>query len=158
MRPTLTTLAIFVPFILALSFSYCGAEESASADSETAVQSLGSKTRALITRASDHGGDVDVPLRYQSEGDGALRHGDLIRAAEEYGRAEQAVTALETQRVHAQKARTLAQKEMSRARHDGTDIAQAQMNYQKGDQSLDNGDFVNAELSYARARASLEVQ
>jgi hypothetical protein len=158
MRRTLTILVISAIFILGLNFSYCTADQSAFADSERAVQSLGSRTRAMITRVSAQGGDADVPLRYQSEGDGALRHGDLIRAAEEYGRAEQAVSTLETQRVHAQNARALAQKEISRARRDGSDIAQAEMNYQRGDQSLDDGDFVNAELYYARARASLEVK
>jgi hypothetical protein len=112
----------------------------------------------MITRVSGHGADAGLPLRYQSDGDRALRHGDLIRAAEEYGRAEQAVSTLETQRIHAQNARTRAKEEISRARRDGSNIAEAEIDYQRGDQSLDNGDFVNAELYYSRARASLAAQ
>jgi hypothetical protein len=55
MRPTLTILVISALFIMGLSFSYCGADESASVDSERGVQSLGSRTRAMIMRLSAQG-------------------------------------------------------------------------------------------------------
>jgi hypothetical protein len=157
MKHLIATVAIAVAFLVGVS-SYCEAGEYVAGDFGTGVQSLGSRTRAMITSVSGHGADVDRPLRYQAQGDQALRRGDLIRAAEDYGRAEEAISVLDTQRVQARNARARTLREIEHARRHGTDIAQAEIEYQRGDQAMDNGDFVNAELHYAQARASLATQ
>src|SRR5262249_55069869 len=123
---------------------------------EATVQSLSSGTRALITRESRPGVNTERSLRFQSRGDQAFRHGDLIRAAEEYGRAEEAATALDTERVHAESARSRTIREIKTARRKGTDVAEAETKDQHGDQVLVDGDFVKAELFFAEARGSVE--
>jgi len=109
----------------------------------------------MITRVSQHGVNADGALRYQAEGDQALRRGDLVRAAENYGRAEEAIGMADSDRIQAQSARARTRREIARARRRGTDIAQAEIDNQRGDDALDDGDFVNAELYYAQARALL---
>jgi hypothetical protein len=122
---------------------------------EAAVQSLGSKTRAEITRAGKGGADTDRALRFQTEGDQALRRNELAHAAEEYGRAEETLNALNRERTDAVQARTRAARELMRAQRVGTVTARAQDEIEKGNLALDNGDYVEAQIHYDEARAFL---
>jgi hypothetical protein len=79
--------AIVITLALSGGTSYLSAQPPEDS-TEAAVQSLGSKTRAEITRAGKSGADTDRALRFQMEGDQALRRNELAHAAEEYGRAE----------------------------------------------------------------------
>jgi hypothetical protein len=99
---------------------------------EAAVQSLGAKTRAEIARAGKGGADTDRALRFQTEGDQALRHNELARAAEEYGRAEETLNALNRERTNAVQARTRAARELMCAQRAGTVTARAQDEIEKG--------------------------
>jgi hypothetical protein len=122
---------------------------------EAAVQSLGSNTRAEITRAGKSGADTGRALRFQTEGDQALRRNELAHAAEEYGRAEETLSALNRERSNAVQARTRAARELTRARRTGTVAARAQDEIEKGNLALDNGDYVEAQIHYDEARAFL---
>jgi hypothetical protein len=125
--------------------------------SEAAVQSLGSKTRIEITRAGKSGADTDTDraLRFQTEGDQALRRHELVHAAEEYGRAEEALNALKRERANAVQAQTRAARELMRARRAGRVAARAEDEIEKGNRALDNGDYVEAQIHYDDARAFL---
>ena len=121
---------------------------------ENAAQAIGAETRAEITRLSGHGADVDRPLRLQAEGDQALRDGEPVRAAEDYGRAREAITVLERERVRATNARAETHRDLSRAQRAGNvDLAQAESFNQKGDNAFNNGDYNDAQVYYAIARA-----
>ena len=127
---------------------------AASDDGENAAQALGSRTRAEITRLSAHGADADRALRLQAEGDQALRRGDTVRAAEDYGRAEEAISVLDRERLHATNVRAQTHRELERTqRAGGVNMAQAESFNQKGDDAFDNGDYTDAEVYYAIARA-----
>jgi hypothetical protein len=126
-----------------------------SANDATAAQELGSRTRRMIATISRHGTDMDSALHYQTEGDQALRSRDLVRAAEEYGRAEELIAVLEARRTRALQARLEMQKQIGRARRTGGDVAQAEILNEKGDQAIENGDFTDAELYYGEARTAL---
>jgi hypothetical protein len=145
-----------IVIILALSggTSYLSAQ-STEDRIEAAVQSLGSKTRDEMTRAGKSGADTDHALRFQTEGDQALRRNELAHAAEEYGRAEENISALNRERTNALQARTRAARELIRARRAGTVAARAQDEIEKGNLALDNGDYVEAQLHYDEARAFL---
>jgi hypothetical protein len=127
-------------------------------DWQAAVQALGSRTRTMITSASDRGSDVDQALRFQSLGDEALRDGELVRAAEEYGRAEELLLVLEHERIEAKDDRYRTMRDIDHARREGFDVANADLAEQKGDRALDNGQFVDAEVYYAQARADVNSQ
>jgi hypothetical protein len=89
------------------------------------------------------------------EGDQALRRNELAHAAEEYGRAEETLSALNRERTNAVQARTRAARELIRARRTGPVVARAQYEIEKGNLALDNGDYVEAQLHYDEARAFL---
>lgn len=121
---------------------------------ENAAQAIGSATRAEITRLSGHGADVDRPLRLQAEGDQALRNGDPVRAAEDYGRAREAISVLERERLRATDARAETHRDLSRAQRAGNvDMARAESFNQKADDAFNNGDYNDAQVYYAIARA-----
>ncbi len=157
MRFAITTLIISILF-LAGGLSYARAEQYVSVNLDTTAHSLASRSIATISRASRYGIDTTRAMRYQAEGDEALHRGDLVRAAEEYGRAEEAIRVLEAERRQALDARRIARRELDRARRDGTyNLAPAEIDFQRGNEALANGDFVTAQLYYAEARASLAV-
>jgi hypothetical protein len=62
---------------------------------------------------------ADRALWVQTEGDRALREGDVVRAAEDYGRVEEEVRYLRAERFRAIHARTLAHNGLERAWRDG---------------------------------------
>jgi hypothetical protein len=145
---------IVITLALADGTSYLSAQ-SMEDSTEAAVQSLGSKTRSEIAQAGKGGADTDRALRFQTEGDKALRRNELAHAAEEYGRAEETLNALNRERTNAVQARTRAARELMRARRAGTITARAQDEIEKGNWALDNGDYVEAQLHYDEARAFL---
>src|SRR5438132_9011622 len=93
---------------------------------EATVQSLGSRTRAEIAKVSQRGADTDRALRFQEEGDQALRRGELTRAAEEYGRAEEVVDTLNREHAIAVDERASAERELTKAHRAGIPTARAE--------------------------------
>lgn len=121
---------------------------------ENAAQAIGAQTRAEITRLSSRGADVDRALKLQAEGDQALRDGYPVRAAEDYGRAREAVSVLERERIRAADVRAETHRDLERTRRNGNvDLAQAENFNQKGDDAFDRGDYTAAQVYYAIARA-----
>src|SRR5713226_4447437 len=57
-----------------------------------ATQVLGARVRNDIAVSGARGADTSVALNYQARGDDALSRGELTMAAEQYGRAEEALT------------------------------------------------------------------
>jgi hypothetical protein len=121
----------------------------------SAAQTLGMHTRAEIAHLGFHSPDIDRALRLQSEGDQALRRGDPVRAAREYGRAEEAVSVLERERRQANSARMLTHRQLERGQREGTNMLEAERFNQKGDYAFDNGDYTSSQAYYAMARAAL---
>jgi hypothetical protein len=157
MKYAIATLIISVLF-LAGAISYAQAEPYVSVNLDTTAHSLASRSISSISRASRYGIDTTRAMRYQAEGDEALHRGDVVRAAEEWGRAEEAIRVLEAERRQALDARRIAQREMDRARRNGTyNLTPAEIDFQRGNEALANGDFVTAQLYYAEARASIAV-
>ncbi len=119
------------------------------------AQSLGARARAEITRLGIHNADTARALKFQSDGDQALRDNDPVRAAEDYGRAEEAVSVLERERVSARDARAKTDDDLRRAKDQGIDVANAERYSTRGDQALETGNYHTAEVYYAEARAQL---
>jgi hypothetical protein len=118
---------------------------------EAAVQSLGSKTRAAIAKVSQRGADSDRALRFQDEGDQALRRGELTRAAEEYSRAEAIVDTLNREHTTAMNERARAEDELARAHRVGLPAARAEDELEEGNKALSDGDYANAQIHYHEA-------
>ncbi len=145
-------------FLIAGGISYCNAQSYASFDPDSAAQSLGSRSLAAISRANRYGVDTSRAMRYQAEGDEALHRGNVVRAAEDYGRAEEAIRVLETERKQALEERRTAQRDIDRARRNGTyNLGAAELDFQHGDEALQDGDYITAQMYFAEARASLAV-
>jgi hypothetical protein len=124
---------------------------------EAALQSLGSRTRAEIARLSRRGADSDRALRFQAEGDKALRLGETVRAAEEYGRAEEAVDTLTREHTTAIDERDRAEREIARAHRAGVSATRAETELDEGNRSLTTGNYADAQLHYEEARADVSV-
>jgi len=156
MKKLLTSiLALFVALLV---FDFPIRAQTASDNFESAVQSLGSRTRSEIAKASEHGDDSDHALRLQEAGDRALRHGELARAAEEYGRAEEAIDSLDREQTAAVEERTRAERELAKARRSGVATARAEDELKEGNRYLDNGDYVDAQMHYHEARVNLAAR
>jgi len=156
-----TMKTLFMP-IAALTFlTLCGAFSTASAqingdrDFRPAVQAIGARTRTEITRVSDRGANVGRALRLQAEGDQALRRGELVLAAEDYGRAREAVSVLDSERSLAVEERSRASLDFERAQRAGDDIAWAAVKLSDGNRAFASGNYVTADIDYAEARADL---
>jgi hypothetical protein len=134
--------------------SSAGSNHESSALVEKA-QSLGARARAEITRLGIHNTDTARALKFQSDGDQALRDNDPVRASEDYGRAEEAVSVLDRERINARDARTKTDDELRRAQREGGNIADAENYSTRGDQALETGNYHTAEVYYAEARAQL---
>jgi hypothetical protein len=151
----------FVPIAALTVLTLCGALSMAVAQANgdpqlrAAVQSIGSRTRAEITRISDHGANVGRALSLQAEGDQALRRGDLAVAAEDYGRAREAVSVLDRERALAAEERSRAAFDLQRAQREGDDIAWAAAKLSDGNRAYASGNYVTADIDYAEARADL---
>jgi hypothetical protein len=168
MKYTIATLVISIVF-LAGAISYCHAAEyyyngsytppySYGTPEGTVLHSLASRSLAMISNASRRGVDTSEAMRFQTEGDAAMHRGDLVRAAEDYGRAEEAVRVSEIERSQALDARRIAGRALNRARVNGTyNLGPAEIDFQHGNEALSTGDFITAQLYYAEARASLAV-
>ena len=140
--------AVFV--FLGLFSHFASAQEGTNVG---ALQKLGAKTRSEIAQL--RGTAAHHALRVQTEGDRALREGDVVRAAEDYGCVEEEVRYLRAQRSRAIHARTLAHNGLERARRDGADIAEAERFQQRGDQALENGQYLDAQVDYAIANSEM---
>ena len=125
---------------------------------EAAVQSLGSRTRAEIAKMSQHGVDSDRALRFQDEGDQALRRRELTRAAEEYGRVEEVIDTLNREHATAIKERARAEHELARARRAGLPAARAEDELEEGNKALSDGDYADAQIHYHEARTILATR
>jgi hypothetical protein len=132
--------------------------QSASDPVEAAVQSLGSKTRAEIAKVSQRGADSDRALRFQDEGDQALRRGELARAAEEYGRVEEVVDTLNREHATAIDERARAEHELARAHRAGLPAARAEDEFEEGNKALNDGDYADAQIHYHQARTILATR
>lgn len=64
-------------------------------ETERLSQNLGARVRSNIARANSKGIDTKLALDFQIRGDGALQAGRYTEAAEQYGRAEQALVTSE---------------------------------------------------------------
>lgn len=122
------------------------------------MQSLGSKTRAEIAKVSQRGADSDRALRFQDEGDQALRRGELARAAEEYGRVEEVVGTLNREHATAIDERARAEHELARAHRAGLPTARAEDEFEKGNKALNDGDYADAQIHYHQARTILATR
>jgi hypothetical protein len=90
----------------------------------------------------------------QAEGDQALRHGKLALAAEDYGRAREALSVLDRERSLAVEERSRAALDLQRALREGNDIAWAAGKLSDGNRAFASGN-ITADLDYAEARADL---
>jgi len=122
---------------------------------QAAVQSIGSSTRAEIARVGNHGANVGRALSLQAEGDQALRRGELALAAEDYGRAREALSVLDRERSLAVAERKRTASDLQRAQRDGDDIAWAAAKVSDGNRAFATGNYVTAEIDYAEARTDL---
>lgn len=122
------------------------------------MQSLGSKTRAEIAKVSQRGADSDRALRFQDEGDQALRRGELARAAEEYGRVEEVVGTLNREHATAIDERARAEHELARAHRAGLPAARAEDEFEEGNKALNDGDYADAQIHYHQARTILATR
>jgi hypothetical protein len=151
----------FFVAIAALTFlTLCG-EQSAlpqtngDMDFRAGVQSIGARTRTEITRVGDRGANVGRALGLQAEGDQALRRGELALAAEDYGRAREAVSVLDRERLLAAEERSHAASDLQRAQRNGDDIAWAAAKLSDGNQAFATGNYLTAGIDYAEARTDL---
>ncbi|HJU11074.1 MAG TPA: hypothetical protein VJ728_09360 [Candidatus Binataceae bacterium] len=131
------------------------AQTNTNPDFRASVQSIGAQTRAEISKAGDQGANVDRPLRLQADGDQALRRGELAIAAEDYGRAREAVSVLDRERSLAIAERSRASLDLDRAQREGDDIAWAAARVSDGNHAFNTGNYVTADMDYAEARADL---
>jgi hypothetical protein len=125
------------------------------ADFQASVQSIGARTRSEITSVGDRGANVGRALSLQAEGDQALRRGELALAAEDYGRAREAVSVLDRERSLAITERSRAALDLREAGREGDDIAWAAAKLSDGNRAFDTGNYVTADIDYAEARADL---
>jgi hypothetical protein len=121
------------------------------------VQALGTKSRAGIDQLGIHSVDINRALTLQTAGDRALRDGNVVVAAEDYGRVQEAVSVLKRERVHAEAARNKTLDDVHRAEQNGVNVSQAKEYGGRGDQALNTGNFHTAEVYYAQARAELNA-
>ena len=157
MKYAIAMLVVPIFFVTA-GISYCNAQSYAAFNPDSAAQSLGSRSLAAISRANRYGIDTSRAMRYQAEGDEALHRGNVVRAAEDYGRAEEAIRVLQTERQQAVQERRIDQRELDRARRLGTyNLAPAEIDFQHGLEALQDGDYITAQMYFAEARASLAV-
>lgn len=153
---TLFVLIVAVTFLtLGGVSSMALAHSSDDLNLQAAVQSIGSSTRAEITRVGGHGANVGGALSLQAEGDQALRRGELALAAEDYGRAREAVSVLDRERSLAVAERTRASRDLQRAQRDGDDIAWAAAKMSDGNRAFATGNYITSDIDYAEARADL---
>jgi hypothetical protein len=158
------TLALFI-IMLAYVFVIGGLSwaqdndnlSSTMAADKNAAQSIAARTRTEISRLGVHNIDTDRALRMQSEGDRALRNNEPVRAAEYYGRAEEAAHVLDRESTTARDARDSTDRAISRAQRGGENVAQAESYKVRGDQALESGNYHTAEVYYAEARADLST-
>jgi hypothetical protein len=155
---------LLLPYSLFILSMVTGAFSTASAQSDTdhalqaSVQSIGANTRAEITRVGNHGANVSRALRLQSDGDQALRRGELAIAAEDYGRAREALSVLDRERKSAIEERSRARLELERAQKAGDDIGWAAEKISDANRAFDAGNYVDAEIDFAEARADLKTR
>jgi hypothetical protein len=98
---------------------------------------------------------VGRALSLQAQGDQALRRGELALAAEDYGRAREALSVLDRERVLALEERSRAASDLRRAERDGDDITWAAAKLSEGNRAFDTANYVTADIDYAEARANL---
>jgi hypothetical protein len=150
---------LFVPIAAVTLLTVCGASALAQSngdlDLRAAVQSIGARTRAEITRVGDRGANVDRALSLQAEGDQALRRDELALAAEDYGRAREALSVLDRERSLAVEERSRAAVDLQHAQRDGDDKAWAATKLSDGNHAFSTGNYVTADIDYAEARADL---
>jgi hypothetical protein len=155
MKTLFTPIVAFTFLILCIAPSAASAQVNSDQDFRAAVQAIGARTRAEITRISDLGVNVDRALRLQAEGDQALRRGELALAAEDYGRAREAVSVLDRERSLALEERSRVRLDLDRAQRHGDDIAWAAAKVSDGNRAFASGNYVTADIDYAEARADL---
>jgi hypothetical protein len=155
---------LLLPSTLLLLSIASGTLSTASAQTDSdhslqaSVQSIGAGTRAEITLVGNRGANVSRALRLQSDGDQALRRGELAVAAEDYGRAREALSVLDRERRSAIEERSRARLDLERAQKAGDDIAWAAEKISDGNHAFDNGNYVDADINYAEARTELAGQ
>ncbi|MBV8774087.1 MAG: hypothetical protein JO166_17410 [Deltaproteobacteria bacterium] len=155
MKRFLSVVSAFTLLIAGSAVSSVRAQAPCGLDFSAAVQAIGANVRAEITRVGDRGANMNRALRFQAAGDEALRRGDLAMAAQDYGRAHEAASALDSQRVQALNERSLANIDLERAARNGGDTSWAAQKVSIGNQALNNGDYLRAALDFAEARADL---
>jgi hypothetical protein len=148
----LIVLTVFLILCGGLSASAQGDDDL---DLRATVQSIGARSRAEITRVSDRGANVGRALSLQAEGDEALRRGEVALAAEDYGRAREALSVLDRERSLALGERSRANIDLQRAERGGEDISWAAAKVSDGNRAFDSGNYVTAGMDYAEARADL---
>jgi hypothetical protein len=148
----LIVLTVFLILCGGLSASAQGNDDL---DLRATVQSIGARTRAEITRVGDRGANVGRALSLQAEGDEALRRGEVALAAEDYGRAREALSVLDRERSLALGERSRANIDLQRAERGGEDISWAAAKVSDGNRAFDSGNYVTAGMDYAEARADL---
>src|SRR5437870_706269 len=149
---------LFVPIAALMFLIPCtgfSAFGQADTDFQAAVQSIGARTRSEIARVGDKGANVGRALTLQAEGDQALRRGELALAAEDYGRAREALNVLDRERLLAIDERSRAALDLRRAERSGDDIAWAATKVSEGNRAFTAGNYVSADIDYAEARADL---
>lgn len=149
-----------LPFFLTVFLILCGglsvlAQDNSDLDLRPTVQSIGARTRAEITRVGDRGANVGRALSLQAAGDEALRRGELALAAEDYGRAREAISVLDRERSVALDERSRANIDLQRAERAGEDISWAADKLSAGNRAFDSGNYVTAGMDFAEARADL---
>jgi hypothetical protein len=125
---------------------------------EATVQSLGSRSRAEIAKMSQNGVDSDRALRFQDEGDQALRRGEVTCAAEEYGRVEEVIDTLNREHATPIEERARAEHELARPHRVGVPAARAEDELEKGNKALSDGDYSDAQIHYHEARTILATR
>jgi hypothetical protein len=148
----LIVLTVFLILCGGLSASAQGDDDL---DLRATVQSIGARSRAEITRVGDRGANVGRALSLQAEGDEALRRGEVALAAEDYGRAREALSVLDRERSLALGERSRANIDLQRAERGGEDISWAAAKVSDGNRAFDSGNYVTAGMDYAEARADL---
>lgn len=149
-----------LPFFLTVFLILCGglsvlAQDNSDLDLRPTVQSIGARTRAEITRVGDRGANVGRALSLQAAGDEALRRGELALAAEDHGRAREAISVLDRERSVALDERSRANIDLQRAERAGEDISWAADKLSAGNRAFDSGNYVTAGMDFAEARADL---
>jgi hypothetical protein len=148
----LIVLTVFLILCGGLSASAQGDDDL---DLRATVQSIGARNRAEITRVGDRGANVGRALSLQAEGDEALRRGEVALAAQDYGRAREALSVLDRERSLALGERSRANIDLQRAERGGEDISWAAAKVSDGNRAFDSGNYVTAGMDYAEARADL---